>query len=130
MGNTRARLDLSDNEQDFDLGDDIAALAGKSAPSKDNIDPEKIKEVSTKSGFPSRSGKSTAPVKQPRRRRKKSPYTEQLGVRVRPAVKDVYYELSDQIGGLDQETFEKAVLALIEKQGTKELLDKYNKAIR
>src|SRR5688572_10602927 len=112
MGNQRAGLDL-DNI-------DIEELAGKGRGThKPSVDPARIQEVAEQSGFISRQ-----PQKK-RRQRKKSPYTEQLCVRVRPGMKGLFQDMADLMDTRDHTAFERALLALIEKNGTAELMQQY-----
>ena len=60
-----------------------------------------------------------------RRRRKISPYNAQLGIKVRPEIKEIFQNISDTLGIHDCSTFELAILALLEKGNYSQLLDKY-----
>ena len=122
MVKQRASLDL-------DLDDDILSIA--SQPSvKPKINSEKIKEIANQSGFFSRQPQlnnitNTADNIISRRRRKISPYNAQLGIKVRPEIKEIFQNISDTLGIHDCSTFELAILALLEKGNYSQLLDKY-----
>lgn len=111
---------------DFDdLG--LEEVINKSSKKSSFSDKEKkaIAEASEDAGFPSRQAKSTG-----RRKRMKSPYTEQLGFKARPEVKAIFQELSDTMEIYDHTTFEMAVIALLEKCKKHEFIDKLNKIIK
>lgn len=121
MSNERTPLNFEDD-------DDILAMASK--PSiKPKIDPEKIKEVANKAGFVSRQPHTQTQNTTPRRRRKISPYSAQLGIKVRPEIKEIFQNISDTLDIHDCSTFEQAILALIEKENFTNLLEKYTHSI-
>ena len=126
MVKQRASLDL-------DLDDDILSIA--SQPSvKPKINSEKIKEIANQSGFFSRQPQlnnitNTADNIISRRRRKISPYHSQLGIKVRPEVKEIFHSISDVLGIHDCSTFELAILALLEKDNHTQLLEEYRKVV-
>jgi hypothetical protein len=72
-----------------------------------------IKEIATQTGFISR---------QPRKKRSRTKYTAQLNIKVREGIKPLFQEIGAHLETFDNETFELALLALIEKEGTKEYL--------
>jgi len=118
MSNEREKIN-TDLGEDLDLG---AAI--KMTEEKPNFSQEErnlVAETSEKAGFPSRQAKKV------RRKRIKSPYTEQLGFKARPIVKEVFQEFSDSINIYDYTTFEQALIALLEKEGRKDLLLKLEK---
>jgi hypothetical protein len=129
MVKQRASLDL-------DLDDDILSIA--SQPSiKPKMNSEQIKEIAHQSGFFSRQPQKSSPAPQqspennftPRRRRNISPYHAQLGIKVRPEIKEIFHTISDLMGIHDCSTFELAILALLEKNNQKKLIEKYNKIV-
>ncbi len=113
MGNKRASLDLDDDIMD------IEELAGQSQQAK-HIDKVKLAQVAEQSGFTSRE-----PSGRQRRRRKKSPFRDQQAIRVRPGMKDLFQDLGEYLNVMDHTTFERAILALAEKEGTKEHLQRF-----
>lgn len=121
MPNQRASLDLGNKSDSID----IAELAGSSRLKKDAVDPETIKQVSEMSGFPSR--EKTVKT---RRRRKKSPFTQQLGLKCRPEMRELFQDMSEYLDVYDHTTFERAMLALIEKEGTEEHLKRYESIVK
>lgn len=92
--------------------------------SKNNkfIDHKALEKVASESGFVKR-----LPQKR-KNRRKRSPYTEQLGIKIRPLIKEVFQEIGEKLSIYDHTTFELAILALIEKENDQELIKKYNAA--
>ena len=121
MGNQRPTLDLDDDSEPVS----IEELAGKSGVQKNLIDPESVKNVAEQSGFPSREDAS-----KPRRRRKKSPYTQQLGLKVRPQMRELFQDMGEHLGVYDHTAFERAILALIAAEGTPEQLKTYKAIVK
>ncbi len=113
MGNKRASLNLDDDTIDLE------ELIGRPQQPK-HIDKAKLAQVAKQSGFTSRE-----PNGRQRRRRKKSPFTDQQAIRVRSGMKDLFQDLGEYLNVMDHTTFERAILALIEKEGTKEHLQKF-----
>ena len=110
MTKQRARLDLDEEEGGINLEELL-----ESGPSRKKVPPtEIVQQVARDSGFVSRE----APP--PRRRRKRSPYTAQIGIKARPAMRTLFQDLSAHLDVYDHTTFEQALLALIEKRGTGE----------
>jgi hypothetical protein len=120
MTKTRTPLNFDD--------DDILSMASQPLI-KPKIPPEQIKEVANQSGFFSRQPQSQDIVHDisNRRRRKISPYNSQLGIKVRPEIKEIFQNISDTLRIHDCSTFELAILALIEKENYSQLLEKYKK---
>jgi hypothetical protein len=111
MSNKRTGFDF---EEGIDLGlVERASNSGKSVNYKD------LEKVAADSGFIKRLPQTR------KNRRKRSPYTEQLGIKVRPLIKDIFQELGEKLSVYDHTTFELAILALIEKEKDQELLEKY-----
>jgi len=110
--------------------DDILSVASQPLV-KPKISPEQIKEIANQSGFFSRqpSSNNISTESQIRRRRKISPYSSQLGIKIRPEIKEIFQNISDNLGIHDCATFELAILALIEKKNYTQLLEKYNNAV-
>ncbi|BBL77548.1 hypothetical protein [Methylomagnum ishizawai] len=100
---------------DFEL-EEIPSLRGLGSD-KPEPTPEQEKrmiEEGEKLGFVDRQ------PREKRSRRIRSPFTEPLGIRVRPGIKELFQDLGAHLGVYDHTTFEKALLALIEKEGTPE----------
>lgn len=115
MSSERKPLDI-DFDEDLNLAGAVKATAKKEPFTKAQ---RKIVEATSEAaGFPSREAKKA------RRKRAKSPHTEQLGFKARVEVKDVFQELSDTLGIYDHTTFERAVVALLEKEGRDDLLNR------
>lgn len=127
MAKQRASIDLGGDDAPVDP----VALAASSTHPKPAVDRETIQAVSDASGFASREPKPATPAKRTRRsRRKESPYDYQKGIRMRSGIRDLFHELVDHLDLKDAETFERAVLALIEKEGTEEQLAEYHKLMQ
>ena len=116
MGDKRAGLNFSMDDDQANIED----FAGGVLKRKPIVDIEKVKEAAEQSGFISR---------QPKRRRliKRSPYTIQYNLKTRLGMKELVQELGDRLDIYDQETFERAILALIEKEGYSDLKEAYDK---
>jgi hypothetical protein len=111
MNNKRTSFDFEE-VIDLDLVE-RASNSGKSVNYKD------LEKVAVDSGFIKRLSQTR------KNRRKRSPYTEQLGIKVRPLIKDIFQELGKKLSVYDHTTFELAILALIEKENDQDLIRKY-----
>ncbi|MCP4698494.1 MAG: hypothetical protein GY862_16825 [Gammaproteobacteria bacterium] len=129
MGNTRASILDLDDEEDVALVDNLAAslteIIEKPTPAKPSVNPDTVEAVAKTSGFTNRQHtkkRSDAP----RRRRKKSPFTEQLGVKTRPGMKEIFQDLGELIGEYDHTTLERALFALMkETRGAEDILARF-----
>ena len=115
MGEERASVFDDDSQIDLEK------LVGKGSTNKPPIDPEKVQEVASQSGFTSRQAKK-------RRVKRRSPYTVQANLKTRLGMKELLQDLSDRLDKYDQETFELALLALMEKEGMTDLIERYKEA--
>ena len=124
MGNNqRATLNFDDDAQTVD----IEELAGKGKHRDPLPDAETVKAVAEQSGFPSRDPNA----KRPRRRRgKKSPYTAQMGIRVRPEMKGLFQDMAEHLDLADNAAFETALHALVEAHGTANHKQTYERILR
>lgn len=111
MDNKRASFDLDDV---LDIG-----LLGNASRNNESVDYKDLEKVAAESGFVKR-----IPQKR-QNRRKRSPYTEQLGIKIRPLIKEIFQEIGEKLSIYDHTTFELAILALIEKENDQELIKKY-----
>jgi len=115
MSNERAGLGFDDDDID------IADLVDVHEEPKTIVSPEVLKKNLTKEsakyGFVSR--------EVPRRRRV-SPYTAQFGGKCREGMKPLFKEIGERLDCYDTETLERAILALLEKEGLSDLLERYN----
>jgi hypothetical protein len=118
MAKERAPLNFAD---DLDLSDFQPATK----TTKEKPDQKLVEKAAEQSGFPSRD-----PTKKQRRRRKPSPYIDQLNIRCRSGMKEIFQDLSERLDLRDHTTFEKAIQALIEKEGYADLTKRYNETIR
>lgn len=119
MGNQRAGFGLDDDTIDIE-----ELVETKPKPKPKPADKTKITEVAEQSGFTSRE-----PAPRQRRRRKKSPFTDQQAIRVRPGMKSLFQDLGEHLDVMDHTTFEKAIEALIEKEGTDEQLVRFKELV-
>ncbi len=112
MGKERAHLNLED---DFDVSEfQPIKKEGQGATDKNTI-----KKVAEESGFPSRENKVR------RRIRQQSPFKNQLNLKCRDNMKELFQDIGAYLDVRDHTTFERAVLALLEKEGATDLLQKY-----
>ncbi len=102
----------------------LEELAGGSSSTKTDIQLQKaLTKEGAKLGFTSR---------QPTRKftRRRSPYTEQCNLKMRSGMRDIFQEIGDRLEMFDQETLERAILALVEKEGFDDLLAEYENVIQ
>lgn len=93
---------------------DLSEIAEcNSAAQASQYDTHALRQASEQAGFPSR---EPHPATQKRRRRKRSPYTEQLNFKVRVGFKELLQDVADDLKMTDAETLEQALHALLEKQ--------------
>lgn len=120
MGSERAKLGWDEEESANDEskdGVDIGEIVGvKKNPEITNEQRQIIVEEAKKSGFISR---------QPKKRRKVSPYTAQFGGKCREGMKELFQEFADRKGLYDTQALELAILALFEKEQCEDLILKY-----
>lgn len=114
MSSERAGLNLDD---DFD----ISGFQPKDLKNESNSEEKIIKKIAEQSGFSSRKSKNH------RRKKPQSPYKNQLNLKCRDGMKDLFHIIGDRLEIHDHTTFENALLALIEKQGYDDLLEEYKK---
>lgn len=115
---------------DFDIDDgedvDISALV---KPKKDKAErPANEKEVITKtaeeSGFSSRQPKKT------RRRGKRSPYTQQKNVKMRPGMPELFIDVCEKLGLKDYELMEHAIEAVLQKHKLKDEQESFKELVK
>jgi len=112
MGRQRAGITL-ENTKTADATVGIEEVITKKEPLR-AIDKSEIERIAHESGFVSRS-----PIS--RRIRPKSPYTIQLNFKTRPGIKEIFQEVGARLQTFDHTTFERALLALLEKEKMKDL---------
>lgn len=124
-GEVRERPKVNLDDDDLDLSD---FGVPKQEPETSPVEPTaaQVKEVSEKAGFPSRSAKKPA-QRRNRGRRKLSPFQDQIGIKCRTDMKELFQDLGDELGTYDHTTFERAIHALIVESGNKSLLARYEK---
>ena len=123
MPRERAHLDFGD-----DL--DLSEFQPKTPEPKQKTDQKAttqkaIEEIGKSTGFVSRE-----PQKQKKRRRVISPYKDQLNVKCRPEVKDLFQDIGERLVVHDHTTFERAIFALIEKEGYTDLAARYKDIVK
>lgn len=112
MSSERASLGL--NEEQIDLEELV--IKGQQAH-KLTLDQQMAMErEGAKLGFVSR---------QPKKRRRVSPYTAQFGGKCREGMKSLFQDIGEHLGCYDTETLEKAILALIQKEGLDKLENRF-----
>lgn len=107
----RAGFDFEDDDVD------IASLAKTKRPPSDER--EAITRAAEESGFHSRQ------VKKTRRRGKRSVYTQQKNIKMRPGMPELFIEIAEELGIKDYEILEMAIEALLEKQKMKDQLEQF-----
>ena len=112
MAKEREALNLFSDTSD---GIDLEELTQKPVQPK-HIGKAQLEEIAKKTGFISRL---------PRKKRSRTKYTSQLNIKIREGVKPLFQEIGEHLEIFDNETFERAMLALIEKEGTKEHLTRF-----
>lgn len=116
MSDKRATLDFGSDESSSEETISLQDLVSKKTSSKKKDVPlEAIKKVSEQSGFVSREVKH-------RRTRPQSPYLVQLNLKTKDGVKEIFQEIGARLGVFDQNTFERAITALLEKEKMVDLL--------
>lgn len=112
MGKERAHLDLED---DFDISEFRPAKKKEQG----EVDKKTIEKVAEESGFISRVNKTR------RRKRQQSPFKNQLNLKCRDNMQELFQDIGAYLDLRDHTTFERAILALLEKEGTNDLLQQY-----
>lgn len=85
-------------------------------PEQRHIGKSQLEKIAEHTGFISR---------QPRKKRSRTKYTSQLNIKVRDGLKPLFQIIGTHLETFDNETFERAILALIEKEGTNEHLIRF-----
>lgn len=110
----RAGLGLDDDQIDLE---ELTRAAPKAAPANKQQLQKVLDKAGEQTGFVSR---------QPRRRRR-SPYGAQFGGKCREGMKPLFQEIGERLNCYDTETLERAILALLEKEGLDDLKAKFKK---
>ena len=63
------------------------------------------------------------------RRKRKSPYQAQANIKCREGIKELFQVIGDKLDVYDHTTFERAILALIEKEKLKDLEARYHEVL-
>lgn len=115
----RASLGLIDDDENG--GIDLAEFAGMT----------KKKEVTDKD-FKAilKAGEKTGFVRRLPVRRRKSPYTTQFGGKCREGMKPLFQELAARLDLYETQALERAILALIEKEGFEDLKAQYTELVK
>ncbi len=112
MGKERAHLNLDD---DFD----VSEFHPIKKEEHEEIDKKAIEKVAEESGFISRVNKTR------RRKIPQSPFKNQFNLKCRDKMKELFQDIGEYSNTRDHTTFERAILALLEKEGTPDLLQQY-----
>ena len=108
----RASLGFDDEDsQEIPTKDQISLEELTGATEQPKPTPQQQKALiaeGAKHGFVSR---------EPKKRRRVSPYTAQFGGKCREGMKSLFQDIGEHLGCYDTETLDKAILALIEKEG-------------
>jgi len=108
MSSERASIGLDDEKIDIE-----ELIVKDQKPHKLTSEQQKnMEKEGRKLGFVSR---------QPKKRRRVSLYTAQFGGKCREGMKDLFQDIGEHLGCYDTETLEKAILALIQKEGLEDL---------
>ena len=122
MVKERAHIDLDDDQIDLE---DLTGKPQHNRPSAEQVR-KTVTKVSENSGFVSREPKKKGKVGRP----KSTVYLIQKNIKMRLGMPEILAKLTAATGGnSDQETIEKALLALIEKEGLKTLKAEYEKLL-
>ncbi|MGL4667735.1 MAG: hypothetical protein ACRCWR_07380 [Saezia sp.] len=103
-------------------GLDLDGFEPKSRDLQQKTQNANLEEIGASLGFVSRE-----PPKH--RRKRKSPHQAQANIKCREEIKEIFQEVSYKLGIYDHTTFEKALLALIEKENLESLKMRYFEAI-
>jgi hypothetical protein len=114
MGKERGGLGIEDIGQESSIDLEGAISSSKTHKTPTAAIETEIKAASEKAGFPSRQVRT-------KRIKPKSPYTIQSNLKTRAGVKELFQEVGARLGVFDQETFEKALFALLEKEKMQDL---------
>ena len=120
----RASLGFDDEDKPQENQIDLEDLIGAAEQPKPTPQQQKaLVEEGAKHGFVSR---------EPRKRRRVSPYTAQFGGKCREGMKALFQDIGEHLGCYDTETLEKAILALIEKEGlhNKDIGKRYKELVK
>ncbi len=113
MAKTREHLSLEEDQIELE------ELIGTPKPPPSNEQYKKMQEAGKKFGFVDRSPKI-------KKTKKRTPYIIQHNSKMRIGMKELLTDLTAYIGAKsDQETLELGILALIEKEGAKGILEKF-----
>ena len=111
MAKERAGLGIEPEDKTIDL-EGVIDKTKKHSPVE--ATKAEILSASEKAGFPGRQVRA-------KRVRPKSPYTVQNNLKTRTGVKELFQEIGARLQIFDQATFERALIALVEKEGMKDL---------
>lgn len=109
MARERKKIVVEDDSEIMDLSEFVPDMDAP-APRQSAED---VKAVSEKSGFTSREPKTTTR----RSRRQRSPYTAQLGARVKPEVKERFQDMAVSLNITDAEALDQAIALWLAQQG-------------
>ena len=122
MSRQRTRVKLEDDDQ----GIDLSGFEADSGNEDKGVSKSEIASVSENAGFTSRE----VTTQRPRRRRgKKSPFTAQMSIRVRPEIKALFQDMAERLDLADNSAFEMAVSVWVSAHGTPEERQRLNQIL-
>lgn len=113
-----------DSEDNKEPGIDLTSLVMEKPARASTLDEKVLKETAEDSGFVSRE------IKKTRRRGKRSPYKEQKNIKIRLGVSDLYIDVGEKLGVNDNELFDLALQALLEKKKLKDELSRLKEILK
>ena len=124
---SRPALNLGTDDENDDL--DLSAFGvdnDKETPRVAQTEPtaSEVRSISEAAGFPSRSAEAKSPR---RRKRVLSPYKDQVGIKCRPGMKELFQDIGDELGTLDYTTFERALQALLRELDDHDLQSRFRR---
>ena len=117
MQQERAKLNLDDEDDGLDL------TSFKPTEREKEANQSLVEKASMDAGFPSRSPKKK------RRRRKPSPHVDQVNIRCRSGMREIFQELGEHLKTRDHTTFERAIRAVLVKEKLNDLLKEFDRIV-
>lgn len=111
MARERKKIVVDDAPETLDL----SGFSPDTDDKADHVSADAVKAVSEQSGFGSREPKAAASTTPARRRR--SPYTAQIGARVRPETKERFQEIAARLDISDAQALDDALILWLEEKG-------------
>lgn len=118
MGDTRASFFEQEDNEEVDIAD-LIAPDRREKPTREEFTNVELEAEAL--GFVRR---------QPKKRRRMSPYTAQFGGKCRPGMKEIFQEIGERLDLYDTQTLERAILALLEKEELDDLVGQFEKLVK